>query len=218
MQRRKGAKLGSTALPNGSSGTTSGIGPEKDSAVETLKSLPLSKELLQYYRERIERHEGALKEAEGRIKDIRLEHTARVTLETRLTARESEVAVLQSQLSEAQECVARERGRLFRIVAENDDLRARELADRRKIRQLLMRLEEKDKESVGSDTREIHKSPKDRESRAGTPQSVTSISSSSWEHTSCSSCSCTGVRVEGEGKRIYQPSYTLAHHFRLGHL
>ncbi|RKP15451.1 hypothetical protein BJ684DRAFT_18227 [Piptocephalis cylindrospora] len=183
MQRRTGSKLGSAPMLIGRDANNSPLEAEEGSAVKTVKNLPLSQDLLQYYRDRIERHEEVLKEAEGHIEDIRLEHTTKISLETRLTARESEVAVLQGQLSEAQECVARERGRLFRIVADNDDLRARELAGRRKIRQLLLRLQDTE------DGYETHS--REERSREGTTHSV--ASTGSWEHPSCSSCSCAGA-------------------------
>ncbi|KAI9220066.1 hypothetical protein BC828DRAFT_367638 [Blastocladiella britannica] len=102
-----------------------------------LDRLPLSEELLRYYKERVEQSEQELQSYIGALDAIKASHEEHHRLTWELQVRADEIAALQRALSDAQHALVDERKQLLRVLAENDELRIQELKDRRKIRYLL---------------------------------------------------------------------------------
>ncbi|KNC97914.1 uncharacterized protein SPPG_09420 [Spizellomyces punctatus DAOM BR117] len=102
-----------------------------------VRNLPLSQDLLNYYRERLERCEHDYKEALDKIDALRIPHddAHRVTWEAHKKA--EEVASLQKALRDAELALFDEKRAFLKLLAENDELKVQELKDRKKIRYLL---------------------------------------------------------------------------------
>lgn len=107
------------------------------SAAINLDRLPLSEDLLKYYRERIEKSEQDLQTVLNTIDDIKSNQEYQHKLEWELHQRTREITELQNALSDTQNYLFEERKSLLKVLAENDELRLQELKDRRKIRYLL---------------------------------------------------------------------------------
>ncbi|TPX51280.1 hypothetical protein SeMB42_g00278 [Synchytrium endobioticum] len=99
--------------------------------------LPLSEDLLGYYRSRLEKSEEEFQDAVARVDSIKISHEEHHRLEWELRKREDEITRLQRSLSDAQQALFDERRQLLKVMAENDDLKVQELKDRKKIRYLL---------------------------------------------------------------------------------
>ncbi|KAL1925270.1 uncharacterized protein VTP21DRAFT_153 [Calcarisporiella thermophila] len=106
-------------------------------AIRAVEKLPLSQELLDYYRQRVERAEGDYDDALARVEQIKLSHEEHHNLTWQLHQRVREIAELQRVTSELQQCITKDRSTLLNIMRENDELKVRELRDRRKIQYLL---------------------------------------------------------------------------------
>ncbi|KAH9252414.1 hypothetical protein BASA83_009219 [Batrachochytrium salamandrivorans] len=102
-----------------------------------LKHLPLSEELLEYYRRRIESSENEFQSATQRIDQLSISHNDSHKLSWELHKRAQEVVEMQQALSDFQTALFDERKHTLRIVADNDQLKIQELKDRKKIRFLL---------------------------------------------------------------------------------
>ncbi|RIA92361.1 hypothetical protein C1645_765274 [Glomus cerebriforme] len=102
-----------------------------------IKKLPLSENLLRYYRERCETAEQEYNDAIDAIDKCKTSHEEHYKLTWDLQQHLQEIADLQKDLSETQLFLTEERRRFMKVVAENDDLRVQELQDRRKIQYLL---------------------------------------------------------------------------------
>nr|KAJ3421820.1 Coiled-coil domain-containing protein 77 [Polyrhizophydium stewartii] len=102
-----------------------------------LLHLPLSEELLAYYRQRLESSEAEFQRATERIDQIQATHEEVHRLSWELHKRSQEVVEMQQALSDFQVALFDERKHTLRIVAENDELKIQELKDRKKIRFLL---------------------------------------------------------------------------------
>ncbi|KAI9183903.1 hypothetical protein H9P43_002955 [Blastocladiella emersonii ATCC 22665] len=102
-----------------------------------LDRLPLSEDLLRYYKDRIEHNESELQAYINALDAIRASHEEHHRLTWELQQRADEVRALQTALSESQAALIDERRQLLKVLAENDELRIQELKDRRKIRYLL---------------------------------------------------------------------------------
>ncbi|KAJ3036047.1 Coiled-coil domain-containing protein 77 [Rhizophlyctis rosea] len=102
-----------------------------------LRSLPLSEDLLHYYREKLEQCEKHYDDAIKRIAGLKLPHEEAHKTAWEAHKRAREVTELQNALSDAQLAVFEERKEVLRLKAENDELRVQELRDRKKIKYLL---------------------------------------------------------------------------------
>ncbi|XP_029897223.1 coiled-coil domain-containing protein 77 [Aquila chrysaetos chrysaetos] len=121
---------------------------------ERLAFLRPSRELLEYYRKKIddfdEEHEDLVKRLERYKETYDEQHK----LQWEVHQREEEIAELQKALSDMQVYLFQEREQVLRLYSENDRLKIRELEDRKKIQHLLA--------LVGTDRGEVtyfHKEP-----------------------------------------------------------
>ena len=89
-----------------------------------LLNLPLSQELLLYYRERVEKSERDYQEALNAIDSIKLSHQDYHTLYWELHQRVNEIADLQKEISNSRLFLAEERKQLLKAVQENDALKS----------------------------------------------------------------------------------------------
>ncbi|KAI8915140.1 hypothetical protein BC831DRAFT_516843, partial [Entophlyctis helioformis] len=111
--------------------------PDTANVHNELQQLPLSEELLVYYRQRIETAEEEYQHAMEHIEQLRMSHEETHKLSWELHKRSQEVVEMQQALSDFQTALFEERKHTLRIVAENDQLKVQELKDRKKIRFLL---------------------------------------------------------------------------------
>ncbi|CAG8459345.1 50_t:CDS:10 [Ambispora leptoticha] len=102
-----------------------------------INKLPLSEDLLRYYKERVEKAEREYQNAIDSFNKCKVSHEEHHKLTWELNQRTHEISELQKTLSETQLFLTQERRRLMRVVAENDELRVQEVQDRRKIQYLL---------------------------------------------------------------------------------
>ncbi|KAJ3370381.1 Coiled-coil domain-containing protein 77 [Allomyces arbusculus] len=116
--------------------TTAVAGSTQDVQVN-LDRLPLSEDLLKYYKQRIEHNEAELQSYIAALDAIKASHEEHHALTRELQQRNDEIQSLQAALVEAQGEVLSERRQLLQVLAENDELRLQELKDRKKIRYLL---------------------------------------------------------------------------------
>ncbi|KAJ1342159.1 hypothetical protein BSLG_003286 [Batrachochytrium salamandrivorans] len=89
-----------------------------------LKHLPLSEELLEYYRRRIESSENEFQSATQRIDQLSISHNDSHKLSWELHKRAQEVVEMQQALSDFQTALFDERKHTLRIVADNDQLKS----------------------------------------------------------------------------------------------
>ncbi|KAJ1562742.1 Coiled-coil domain-containing protein 77 [Nowakowskiella sp. JEL0078] len=99
--------------------------------------VPLSEDLLNYYRQRLERADQDYDDALNRIDILKIAQEDYHRSQWELLKREAEIAELQNLLSDHRERAFDERKQLLKIMAENDHLKVMELKDRKKIRYLL---------------------------------------------------------------------------------
>jgi len=102
-----------------------------------IEKLPLSQELLQYYKEKLENFEKDYEQAVKLMDGCRVSHEEYFNLTRELQKKTKEVTNLQKLLSDAQLAIFDERKELLKVLAENDALKIQEVKDRRKIRYLL---------------------------------------------------------------------------------
>lgn len=105
--------------------------------VSTLNLLPVSLELIEYYKQRLEASDSEYEAALTAIDKIKISHEHIHKVSWGLHNRIQEVTDLQKALQDFQAAVLMERKHTLRIVAENDDLKIQEVKDRKKIRFLL---------------------------------------------------------------------------------
>ena len=98
---------------------------------------PLSRELLDYYRSRLEASEGEMRALHARIDAGAATQAAQHKLRWETLKRMDEITDLQKALSDSHVYLWEERDKCQRLQAENDELRIQELEDRRKIQHLL---------------------------------------------------------------------------------
>ncbi|XP_032379139.1 coiled-coil domain-containing protein 77 isoform X1 [Etheostoma spectabile] len=116
-------------------------GREPDSPLppihERLAYLRPSRELLEFYREKIAQFDGEHEELLQMLEKYRGIAEGQHKLQWEVRQREGEIAELQSALSDMQVYLFQEREQSLRLYAENDRLKIRELEDRKKIQHLL---------------------------------------------------------------------------------
>lgn len=110
---------------------------EGSSTVGELSTLPLSTELLKYYRARLESSEAEMRGLESRIDACAASQAAQHKARWETLKRMDEITDLQKALSDSHIYLWEERENCQRLQAENDELRIQELEDRRKIQHLL---------------------------------------------------------------------------------
>ncbi|XP_038176398.1 coiled-coil domain-containing protein 77 isoform X2 [Arvicola amphibius] len=106
-----------------------------------------SQELLEYYQKKMANCEAENEELLKKLDLYREACEGQHKLEWNLQQREEEIAELQKALSDMQVCLFQEREHVLRLYSENDQLRIRELEDKKKIQNLLA--------LVGTDTGEV---------------------------------------------------------------
>ncbi|XP_011474841.1 coiled-coil domain-containing protein 77 [Oryzias latipes] len=116
-------------------------GQEDDSPLppvhERLAHLRPSRELLEFYRQKIAQYDGENEELLQMLEKHRSIMDDQHKLQWELRQREGEVAELQNALSDMQVYLFQEREQSLRLYAENDRLKIREFEDRKKIQHLL---------------------------------------------------------------------------------
>uniref|UniRef100_A0A3B4H0U9 Coiled-coil domain containing 77 n=1 Tax=Pundamilia nyererei TaxID=303518 RepID=A0A3B4H0U9_9CICH len=133
-------------------------GQELDSPLppihERLAQLRPSRELLEFYRQKIAQFDSEHLELLQMLEKYKSLTEDQHKLQWEIRQREGEIAELQSALSDMQVYLFQEREQSLRLYAENDRLKIRELEDRKKIQHLLA--------LVGPDTGEMtyfHREP-----------------------------------------------------------
>ncbi|XP_040894452.1 coiled-coil domain-containing protein 77 isoform X1 [Toxotes jaculatrix] len=116
-------------------------GREPDSPLppihERLAYLRPSRELLEFYRQKIAQFDGEHEELLQMLEKYRGITEDQHKLQWEIRQREGEIAELQNALSDMQVYLFQEREQSLRLYAENDRLKIRELEDRKKIQHLL---------------------------------------------------------------------------------
>ncbi|XP_029290528.1 coiled-coil domain-containing protein 77 isoform X2 [Cottoperca gobio] len=116
-------------------------GQEPDSPLppihERLAYLRPSRELLEFYREKIAQFDGEHEELLQMLEKYRGITEDQHKIQWEVRQREGEIAELQNALSDMQVYLYQEREQSLRLYAENDRLKIRELEDRKKIQHLL---------------------------------------------------------------------------------
>lgn len=108
---------------------------------EALSEVPLSPELLKYYRERLAASEDELQQMRSRVEACETSQAAQHKARWELHKRMEEITDLQKALSDSHVYLWEERERCQRLQAENDELKIQEVEDRRKIQHLLSLVE-----------------------------------------------------------------------------
>ncbi|XP_007561451.1 coiled-coil domain-containing protein 77 [Poecilia formosa] len=104
---------------------------------ERLAYLRPSRELLQFYRQKIAQYDGEHEELLQMLEKFKSIAEDQHKLQYDIQEREREVTQLQNALSDMQVYLFQEREQSLRLYAENDRLKIRELEDRKKIQHLL---------------------------------------------------------------------------------
>ncbi|CAL8296578.1 unnamed protein product [Boreogadus saida] len=116
-------------------------GQEADSPLpplsERLAQLRPSRELLEFYRQKVNQFDGEQETLLQTLEKYRSISEDQHKLQWEVRQREGEVAELQKALSDMQVYLFQERDQSLRLYAENDRLKIRELEDRKKIQHLL---------------------------------------------------------------------------------
>ncbi|XP_056272778.1 coiled-coil domain-containing protein 77 isoform X2 [Pseudoliparis swirei] len=144
------------ATPHRASSRTPGREPDSPLPPihERLAYLRPSRELLEFYREKIAQFDGEHEDLLQMLDKYRVITEDQHKLQWEVRQREGEIAELQNALSDMQVYLFQEREQSLRLYAENDRLKIRELEDRKKIQHLLA--------LVGTDEGEItyfHREP-----------------------------------------------------------
>jgi hypothetical protein len=104
---------------------------------QAIGELPLSQDLLEYYRKRIEDFEREREDMLSRISDIEVSRKESHQLQWEHHKLEKEVEELQRALSDAHVYLFDEREKVLKLHAENSQLKIQEMEDRQRIQALL---------------------------------------------------------------------------------
>ncbi|KAA0724702.1 Coiled-coil domain-containing protein 77 [Triplophysa tibetana] len=104
---------------------------------ERLAYLRPSRELLEFYRQKVAQYDGEHEDLLQMLEKYRGSAEEQHKLQWDVRQREEEIAELQKALSDLQVYLFQEREQALRLYAENDRLKIRELEDRKKIQHLL---------------------------------------------------------------------------------
>jgi coiled-coil domain-containing protein 77 len=94
--------------------------------------------LLSYYRSKIGEFDKERMEWLAKIEEIRISHEDKHRLEWELLKRKEEIAELQRTLSESKLMLFEERQLCLKLQRDNDQLKLKELEDRKRIQELLI--------------------------------------------------------------------------------
>uniref|UniRef100_A0A673HZS3 Coiled-coil domain-containing protein 77-like n=1 Tax=Sinocyclocheilus rhinocerous TaxID=307959 RepID=A0A673HZS3_9TELE len=115
--------------------------PQRESPLpsvsERLAYLRPSRELLDFYRQKVAQFDGEHDDLLQMLEKYRSTAEEQHKLQWEVRQREEEIAELQNALSDMQVYLFQEREQALRLYAENDRLKIRELEDRKKIQHLL---------------------------------------------------------------------------------
>ena len=104
---------------------------------ERLGQLRPSRELLEYYRQKIAEYDGEYEKLLKKLEKYKCAYEHVHKSEWEIRQREEEIAELQKALSDMQVFLFQEREHVLRLYAENDRLKIKELEDRKRIQHLL---------------------------------------------------------------------------------
>ena len=104
---------------------------------ERLGQLRPSRELLEYYRQKISEYDGEYEKLLKKLEKYKCTYEHVHKSEWEIRQREEEIAELQKALSDMQVFLFQEREHVLRLYAENDRLKMKELEDRKRIQHLL---------------------------------------------------------------------------------
>ena len=104
---------------------------------ERLGQLRPSRELLEYYRQKIAEYDGEYNKLLKKLEKYKCTYEHVHKSEWEIRQREEEIAELQKALSDMQVFLFQEREHVLRLYAENDRLKIKELEDRKRIQHLL---------------------------------------------------------------------------------
>ena len=110
-------------------------------AGQALLDVPMSPELMNYYRERLAASEHEIVGLRERVETCETSQAAQHKQRWELHKRMEEITDLQKALSDSHVYLWDERERCQRLQAENDELKIQEVEDRRKIQHLLSMVE-----------------------------------------------------------------------------
>ena len=110
---------------------------ESTSTLRELAALPLSNDLLEYYRSRLTSSEVEMRDLQARIDATAATQAEQHKSRWEALKRMDEITDLQKALSDSHVYLWEERERSQKLQAENDELKIQELEDRRKIQHLL---------------------------------------------------------------------------------
>ncbi|TRY97041.1 hypothetical protein DNTS_001451 [Danionella cerebrum] len=113
------------------------LSPPLPPVSERLAFLRPSRELLEFYRQKLSQFDEEHEEMLQKLEQFKSSTEEQHRLQCELRQREEEIAELQKALSDMQVYLFQEREQALRLYAENDRLKIRELDDRRKIQHLL---------------------------------------------------------------------------------
>jgi coiled-coil domain-containing protein 77 len=115
--------------------------PPLPEAGQALLDVPMSPELMNYYRERLAASEHEIVGLRERVETCETSQAAQHKQRWELHKRMEEITDLQKALSDSHVYLWDERERCQRLQAENDELKIQEVEDRRKIQHLLSMVE-----------------------------------------------------------------------------
>lgn len=104
---------------------------------ERLGQLRPSRELLEYYRQKISEYDGEYEKLLKKLEKYKCTYEHVHKSEWEIRQREEEISELQKALSDMQVFLFQEREHVLRLYAENDRLKIKELEDRKRIQHLL---------------------------------------------------------------------------------
>ena len=104
---------------------------------ERLGQLRPSRELLEYYRQKISEYDGEYEKLLKKLEKYKCTYEHVHKSEWEIRQREEEIAELQKALSDMQVFLFQEREHVLRLYAENDRLKIKELEDRKRMQHLL---------------------------------------------------------------------------------
>eukprot|EP01048_Picozoa_sp_COSAG05_P020683 COSAG05_NODE_3580_length_1981_cov_1.397450_1_plen_376_part_00 len=105
--------------------------------MELMKRLPLSQELLEYYRKRLQSAEEEKLSIIESLKACEVKHSDMHQLQWMLSEREEEILALQRAVKDQELLLFEQQEQILELRAENHQLRMQEMEDRRRIQQLL---------------------------------------------------------------------------------
>ena len=142
--RTRAARPGSNVQKMASNVSTNSDSSREDSLLdgvptlnERLGQLRPSRELLEYYRQKIAEYDGEYEKLLKRLEKYKCTYEHVHKSEWEIRQREEEIAELQKALSDMQVFLFQEREHVLRLYAENDRLKIKELEDRKRIQHLL---------------------------------------------------------------------------------